>query len=280
MPSAAESTFTLEPSLALFLAAICGVVGGVCLVLLLAPRWAWPDRVRGVPERPEEAADWKWPWLVGLPPLIVALQLVGFPLKWAGVRPTLWLAFGVSIGSGLVCVLLAWQMLCRRLRKPASALGLRMPHWKPHLVLLPVLGYPLGLSLMFLAILFQIAVLKQPLPPPQDSMKAIRAITDPALRILAIVAVTVAAPVAEEILFRGVLFRGLRFRWGFVPAMVVSAAVFSLAHLDLDHAGAIFMLGLVLAFVTAESESLYPGMVLHAIVNSVAVWAAWKFPMA
>ena len=277
---AAESTFMLEPGLALFLAGIGVTVAGVCLGLLLAPRWAWPDRVRGGPERPEERADWKWPWLAALPPLIVVLQLVGYPLKWAGVPPTLWLAFGVSIGSGVASVALAWLSLCVRPGKPVSALGLRLPHWKPHLVLLPVLAYPLGLSLMCLAILFQLSVLKQPLPPPQASMKAIRAIMDPALRILTIVAITVAAPIAEEILFRGVLFRGLRHRWGFAAAMLVSAAVFSLAHLDLEHAGPIFMLGLVLAFVTAESESLYPGMVLHAMVNGVAVWAAWKFPTA
>ncbi len=42
--------------------------------------------------------------------------------------------------------------------------------------------------------------------------------------------------VGEEMVFRGVLFRWIDEKWGFVPALVVSALVFGLVHITNDNA--------------------------------------------
>ncbi|NUN50575.1 MAG: CPBP family intramembrane metalloprotease [Candidatus Brocadiae bacterium] len=269
----------LDPGLGLPLTVLAVVGAAFFTTLLLAPRLLWPDRVR--PEMPPapQRPDWGWLPVLLVPPLIVGFQLVGYPIRWAGVPPSLWLSFALSIGSAAATVALAWWLLCRRPGKPVAALGLRLPRWRPHLVLLPLAAYPLSISLIILAVLFQVLALGQPLAPPQASVQAMRAIQDPALKALAVLAVAVVAPIAEEILFRGVLFRALRLRWGVFPAMLVSAAIFSAVHLDLLHALPIFMLGLVLAFITEESGSLIPGITLHALVNGITLWVTWSFPV-
>jgi membrane protease YdiL (CAAX protease family) len=55
------------------------------------------------------------------------------------------------------------------------------------------------------------------------------------------------APLVEEIFFRGFLFQGFRARYGWVPAMLISAAIFAAAHLDLVVFIPTFILGCLLA---------------------------------
>jgi len=82
---------------------------------------------------------------------------------------------------------------------------------------------------------------------------------------------TIAAPVVEEFIFRGMLFRYLRGRAGVPWAMVISAAVFSALHLIPSLLAPLFFLGLVLAYVVQRYDSVYPAMVLHGVVNLTAV---------
>jgi len=82
---------------------------------------------------------------------------------------------------------------------------------------------------------------------------------------------TIAAPVVEEFIFRGMLFRHLRGRAGVLWAMVISSAVFSTLHLIPSLLAPLFFLGLVLAYVAQRYDSLFPAMVLHAVVNLTAV---------
>ena len=98
--------------------------------------------------------------------------------------------------------------------------------------------------------------------------------TDPLLGVLAI---AVIAPVVEEITFRGFIYGGLRTRMGVTWAVVVSSAVFAVAH-SLSVGGSIvllapslFIAGVALALVYERTRSLYPGIALHASFNAVAV---------
>lgn len=87
--------------------------------------------------------------------------------------------------------------------------------------------------------------------------------------------IVVMAPVVEEVLFRGLLYRYLRGRFGrrrvgLVMAVVVSAAIFGVLHVVVPP---IFVMGLVLAGFAERFDSLYPGMVLHAVNNGLVVLA-------
>lgn len=83
-------------------------------------------------------------------------------------------------------------------------------------------------------------------------------------------AVGVAAPIAEETLFRGFILGGLRRRLGTIGALIVSAAIFTLPHLPVTIYPAIFALGLLLGLLFVQTRSLWPGIFLHAIFNTIS----------
>jgi uncharacterized protein len=83
--------------------------------------------------------------------------------------------------------------------------------------------------------------------------------------------IAIVAPVVEEIFFRGFIFGGLRTRFRWQWAAVISAAIFAGAHLELTFFLPAFFLGFLLAFLYEESNSIWPGMIVHMLLNSLAV---------
>jgi len=80
----------------------------------------------------------------------------------------------------------------------------------------------------------------------------------------------VLAPVAEEVFFRGFLYAGMRSRWGVGWALVASSLIFALIHLTPSVLPPLFIMGLLLAYLYERSNSLWPSVLLHAAVNSIA----------
>jgi len=83
------------------------------------------------------------------------------------------------------------------------------------------------------------------------------------------------APVVEEIFFRGFLFQGFRQKYGWVNATLLSSAVFAVAHLDPVALIPTFILGTVLAYVYHRSNSIWPGVILHFLVNALGLCSAY-----
>ncbi|NEQ08764.1 MAG: CPBP family intramembrane metalloprotease [Moorea sp. SIO4E2] len=78
----------------------------------------------------------------------------------------------------------------------------------------------------------------------------------------------VAAPVFEEIIFRGFLLPSLtRYLpvWG---AIALSSLIFAIAHLSLSEVLPLATLGIVLGFVYTRSRNLLAPMLLHSLWNS------------
>jgi membrane protease YdiL (CAAX protease family) len=85
----------------------------------------------------------------------------------------------------------------------------------------------------------------------------------------------VVAPVAEEAFFRGYLFAGLRSRCGRKPAIVMSAAMFSLAHIYPTSWPPIFVLGALFALLYEHTQSIWPAVVVHGGINAVGLVASY-----
>ena len=83
------------------------------------------------------------------------------------------------------------------------------------------------------------------------------------------------APFVEEIFFRGFLFQGFRQKYGWLPAILLSSAIFGAAHLDPVSLIPTFILGCVLAYVYHRSNSLWPGIIFHAMINSFSLCAVY-----
>jgi uncharacterized protein len=78
----------------------------------------------------------------------------------------------------------------------------------------------------------------------------------------------VLAPLVEEIFFRGFLFQGFRARYGWISGMLLSSAIFAFAHLDPVSLIPTFILGNLLAYLYHRSNSVWPGVILHVLVNT------------
>lgn len=79
---------------------------------------------------------------------------------------------------------------------------------------------------------------------------------------------SLAAPLFEEVIFRGFLLPSLtRYLpvWG---AIIVSSLIFALAHLNLSEVLPLATLGIVLGFVYTRSRNLLSSMLLHSLWNS------------
>ncbi|MEA2220670.1 MAG: protease family protein [Solirubrobacteraceae bacterium] len=92
--------------------------------------------------------------------------------------------------------------------------------------------------------------------------------------VLVVVLVTVVAPLAEEMLFRGYLFPTLRNWSGVLPAAILTGLLFGAVHIGSSPIGyalplAAFGFGLCLLYHV--TGSLYPGIALHAMNNAIAL---------
>lgn len=88
------------------------------------------------------------------------------------------------------------------------------------------------------------------------------------------IAIVVAAPVAEELIFRGFIFRSwVRSRQYAVLGIIVVAAVFAVIHLQYNWFGVfqVFLIGLMLTWTRWRSNSTLLPMVLHVIANFYAM---------
>jgi membrane protease YdiL (CAAX protease family) len=94
----------------------------------------------------------------------------------------------------------------------------------------------------------------------------------PAELLVAAVAVVVAAPLAEELLFRGLVHRLARRNWGVGAAATISGLSFALVHGEPWYLFGLFGLGLLLAFLYETTRSVTTCWIAHAIHNSVVLY--------
>jgi CAAX protease family protein len=93
-------------------------------------------------------------------------------------------------------------------------------------------------------------------------------------RVVGYATALIAAPVCEEILFRGFLFQGLRRRFDFWPAALITSVAFAMAHFDLLRMPGTFVGGLLLATVFERRRNLVSSIAAHFVVNGLVIWAA------
>jgi membrane protease YdiL (CAAX protease family) len=127
--------------------------------------------------------------------------------------------------------------------------------------------------------------------PPDKLPKELGVSNHTAALVGATVFVCVIAPVAEEFFFRGFIFGALR-RWrielagrniGTWVAAIITGIIFGAFHTasaPAEYLVPLGFLGFVLCLLRWWTRSLYPGMALHSVNNSLALgvgqehWAA------
>jgi uncharacterized protein len=228
------------------------------------------DQVTAPESREPEPVRSRWrPWdaVVGL---IIAFFVVSFGsaliLAVAGDD-----GLGFSLGSQtvlaltLIGVAVAYAVANAGPGGAASALGLRRPRrgW----VKLTSLGFIayIAFAAGFAALVAQ--------PEQTDVAEELGVDTSALAAVAAGFLIVVAAPVAEEVFFRGFFFGGLRSAMPLLPAALISGALFGSIHLaggNLAAAGMLSMLGVLLAWLYERTGSLWAPITLHAVNNALA----------
>lgn len=78
------------------------------------------------------------------------------------------------------------------------------------------------------------------------------------------------APVAEEVVFRGAILKSLLTKYRPWLAIVLSAVIFSVGHLNPAQMPHAFLIGLLLGWMYWRTGSILPGMAYHWANNSAA----------
>lgn len=96
--------------------------------------------------------------------------------------------------------------------------------------------------------------------------------------ILAGVLVAIAAPIVEELAFRGIILAAMGSRWGMWPAIAISSLLFAVYHASAWLFFPMLALGVALGWVAWTRRSLWPAISLHVLYNALAVTAAFLVP--
>jgi membrane protease YdiL (CAAX protease family) len=89
--------------------------------------------------------------------------------------------------------------------------------------------------------------------------------------ISALLAFVLVAPLTEELLFRGLILRGFLARYPVRRAVLASALLFTLTHVNPWQFCSALAAGVLFAWWRVRTGSLWPGLIGHALLNSMVV---------
>jgi membrane protease YdiL (CAAX protease family) len=93
---------------------------------------------------------------------------------------------------------------------------------------------------------------------------------DSAETIFVFVMLGVLVPITEELLFRGFLYRVLRDKLSFLLTSLLVSLAFAVVHGQLVVGIDVFVLSMVVCYLREKSGSIWPGVIVHSLKNSVA----------
>lgn len=254
---------------------ITGLVVGAAAIAACAASagmaWAIVQRLRRghpiIERRPQQPVPWDGRDVATVVALVLGARLV------AGA--------GLDRGSSMHAVLLAnaiamlvgTVLAVAYLRgKGASWQALGLPRSQPARDLAIACG---GLALVLAPLLAAAAVLNQLVPYSHPIVDYLTARHDALAVGLVTLSAVVAAPVAEEVLFRRVLQGWLQNKEPPLEpgsAVAISALLFAVAHYGQGLAWLpLFALGLVLGWIVRQTGSIVSAVLLHALFNAVSV---------
>jgi len=86
--------------------------------------------------------------------------------------------------------------------------------------------------------------------------------------VFSIAMLVIAAPLLEEILCRGIILKGLLKNYTPGKAIIISAIFFAAIHLNPWQAIPAFFGGLFMGWLYYKTQSVIPGMIVHATINT------------
>lgn len=138
------------------------------------------------------------------------------------------------------------------------------------------LGYGLGgrfLAMITEAATYRIVDAVRGRPPETPEQIDLPGAPSMAFWIGLFVAVVVVAPLAEEMIFRGLTYVGIRANHGATTAIVVTSLFFAVTHIEPMLMPPLFVFAVVLGRLRESRDDLVPCIVAHAAFNSIGFTA-------
>lgn len=176
-----------------------------------------------------------------------------------------------SIGFQFVSVGIVTAFVISRIR-PIEWLGLKWRKWPWVFLIAP--GTVVMMWLFFSGLQatgFMDWIKSFGVETVQDTVKILQESNDPKILGLMIFAAVVAAPLCEEIVFRGYLYSAAKRFAGPWVAGFCSALVFASAHGSLAALLPLFVFGCVLVFIYEKTGSLWATIAVHFCFNGGTV---------
>ena len=177
---------------------------------------------------------------------------------------TAWTYWLLNVANVVSIVLIAATVL-GFYKEPLSALGFTTQR-VPRALLFGAVGFVvafIGAAVVGFPVEQQFGV-----DPTQQALS--ESATEPGLFPLVFLSGIIIAPIAEEIVFRGYMYKAFRDRFKPAYAIILSAALFSIIHLEWRAALSLFVIGVVLAYVYEKTGNLMAPITVHILNNAVA----------
>lgn len=189
-------------------------------------------------------------------------MLLGTVVSYVLTKDMLILLLITQIFAILLPVFLTLQIL----KLPAKGiLRLKVPRIK-EVILVLLIAIP---STILLTLAAQLSNTILPFPEEYiQQMENIFELDNLIWRSFLIIAIVPA--ICEELLFRGLMPHFFK-KYGFKANVVFTALLFAAFHLDPYRFFTVFLLGLLLGYITLRSGTIYNSMISHAINNSLGL---------
>jgi len=195
--------------------------------------------------------------------LLLGMLVIGAQSQMRNVVVGLWVTEAIAVALPAVFV------LCIARVRPLAYLGLRKLSWKQALVavIVATANQPVVSFLTWAEHETLPRTLVEDFDAQQRMLSTLFAGRGAYLMVATVV---IAAPLGEEIFFRGCLFPALRKSWGVLAALLVSGALFSLVHYEWVGFLGLMEIGILLAALRLWSGSLWAAIIGHAVNNFIA----------
>ncbi|TVX91737.1 CPBP family intramembrane glutamic endopeptidase [Paenibacillus agilis] len=89
---------------------------------------------------------------------------------------------------------------------------------------------------------------------------------------ISFITAAIISPIYEEIFYRGFLYRWLRTRLGIGGGILISSLIFTIIHIPTYNAMPVnFLCGVITAWAYERTNSIWPAIIIHSVLNAIAV---------
>lgn len=100
------------------------------------------------------------------------------------------------------------------------------------------------------------------------------------VKIMTALSVALLAPIAEEMIFRGLSLGHVRKFWPFIPAVTFQALLFGVYHMNIVQGVYAFIIGLLLGYLAYKLNNILASILLHAAINGSSLILEYIVPDA